>query len=131
MGTITKTTFTPQLFIRNGIKNMDFYKEAFGAIELRRFSNDDGSIHVSEMEIDGALFHVHEQMSNPAKFSPDEYNGTTTLIGLMVSDAHLIMKKAVEAGAVVLSSMKDYDYGYRQGEVLDPFGHIWLIEQKI
>ncbi|WP_216846722.1 hypothetical protein [Mucilaginibacter sp. L196] len=42
-----KATFAPVLYIRNGTINIDFYKNAFGAIELRRFNNDDGSIHVA------------------------------------------------------------------------------------
>ena len=41
------------------------------------------------------------------------------------------MNKAIEAGAVEISAVKDYEYGYRQGEIEDPFGHHWLIEKKI
>jgi PhnB protein len=53
------------------------------------------------------------------------------LIGLFVPDADAVMKKAVAAGASVLSPAQSYDYGYRQGEIIDPFGHVWMIEQKI
>jgi len=41
------------------------------------------------------------------------------------------MAKATEAGATVISPAQSYDYGYRQGEIKDPFGHVWLIEMKI
>jgi PhnB protein len=41
------------------------------------------------------------------------------------------MEKAVAAGATVTHPAQDYDYGYRQGEFIDPFGHYWLIEKKI
>jgi uncharacterized glyoxalase superfamily protein PhnB len=27
--------------------------------------------------------------------------------------------------------MQDYDYGYRQGVIADPFGHQWLFEKRI
>ena len=30
---------------------------------------------------------------------------------------------------VVLSPVIDYEYGYRQGEIKDPFGHHWIIEK--
>jgi len=30
-----------------------------------------------------------------------------------------------------ISPAKDYEYGYRQGEIKDPFGHHWLIEKEI
>ena len=26
--------------------------------------------------------------------------------------------------------MQDYDYGYRQGTLADPFGHLWLIQRR-
>ncbi|MCE6992016.1 VOC family protein [Dyadobacter sp. CY323] len=124
-------TFAPQLWIPNGVTNVDFYIKAFGAVELRRFSNDDGSIHVSELSIDGAIFHLHEETRNPATFNPARHQGTTVTLGLFVPDVDSVMDTAVAAGAVVLSPAQDYDYGYRQGEVKDPFGHIWMIEMKI
>lgn len=123
--------FAPQLFIKNGVTDISFYEKAFGAIEVRRFSNDDGTIHVSELSINGTLFHLHEETSKPNKISPEKGNATTVLIGLFVEDVDAVMKSAIEAGAVVLSPAQSYDYGYRQGEIKDPFGHIWLIEMKI
>ena len=42
---------------------------------------------------------------------------------------HAVMEQAVAAGAVVLSPVIDYEYGYRQGEIKDPFGHHWIIEK--
>jgi PhnB protein len=41
------------------------------------------------------------------------------------------MNKAINAGATVVSAAQSYDYGYRQGEIKDPFGHVWMIEMKI
>ena len=48
------TFFAPHLALINVKAGMEFYVKAFGAQELRRFSNDDGSVHVAEMEINGA-----------------------------------------------------------------------------
>ena len=53
-----KSHFAPQLYIKGGITDISFYEKAFGAIELRRWTNDDASIHVAELSIDGAIFHV-------------------------------------------------------------------------
>ena len=36
------TFFAPHLTLRNVLAGMEFYKAAFGAIELRRWSNPDG-----------------------------------------------------------------------------------------
>jgi PhnB protein len=110
---------------------MEFYIKAFDAIELRRWSNDDGSVHVAEMSIDGALFHLHEDVTRIKELSPERVKATTVSIGLFVSDPHTIMAKAVAAGGTEIHPVKDYDYNYRQGSVADPFGHHWLIEKKI
>jgi PhnB protein len=126
-----KPIFAPQLFIKHGVKNIEFYTKAFDAIELRRFSNDDSSIHVAELSINGAIFHLHEESLRTASFSPEKYNSTTVTIGLFVSDVDVFMNRAIEAGAEIISPAQDYDYGYRQGEIKDPFGHIWMIEMKI
>lgn len=126
-----KTSFAPQLYIKSGVTDIDFYAKAFGAIELRRWTNDDGSVHVAELSIDGALFHLHEESIKSGLFSPEMQNGTTAVIGLFVSDVDAFMKRAIAAGATEISPAQDYDYGYRQGEVKDPFGHVWMIEMKI
>ena len=125
------TTFAPMLTINNGVTDISFYEKAFGAIELRRFSNDDGTIHVSEMEIDGAMFHLHEEGERKNRLSPDTLKSTTVTIGLFVDNVHAVIAKAVEAGARVISPIQDYEYGYRQGEIIDPFGHQWQIEKDI
>ena len=131
MKDIPKTAFVPQLAISHGTMDLEFYKNAFGAIETKHITNDDGSIHVSEMFIDGAMFHFHEEDYDGSTFSPGKYNGVTTTIGLMVADMDAVMARAVAAGARISSPAQSYDYGYRQGEVMDPLGHRWLIEMVI
>jgi PhnB protein len=110
---------------------MEFYKKAFGASELRRWSNDDGSVHVAELAIGGAMFHLHEEVTRKGQLSPETVRSTTLLIGLFVSDPHTFVKRATEAGAREIDPVQDYDYGYRQGTIVDPFGHQWLIQKKI
>ena len=131
MTEINKTFFAPQLYIQSGVKDIDFYLKGLGAIELRRILNDDGTVHVAELSINGALFHLHEESTKSSKYSPIKQKGTTTAIGLFVPDVDEFMRRAIEAGAIELSPAQSYDYGYRQGEIQDPFGHVWLIEMKI
>jgi PhnB protein len=123
--------FAPELFINNGVKDISFYEIAFGATEQIRFSNNDGSIHVVELSIAGAIFHIHEVTSKRYFFSPDKNNGTTICIGLFVPDVDEVMAKAIKAGATEINSAQDYEYGYRQGTIKDPFGHYWQIQKKI
>ena len=125
-----KPFFAPQLLINNGVKDISFYANAFGATENFCLRNDDDTVHVAELSIDGAIFHLHE-VTKPHFFSPEKHNGTTAIVGLFVSDVKAVVNKAIQAGAVEISAVKDYEYGYRQGEIKDIFGHHWLIEKKI
>jgi PhnB protein len=110
---------------------MEFYVKAFNAVELRRFSNPDGSVHVAEMSIDGAMFHIHEETDRDRWLSPETVHADTSQIGIFVEDPDWMVKNAVAAGAKLSSPLQDYDYGYRQGVVTDPFGHQWLVQKKI
>lgn len=123
--------FAPQLIIKVVLPAMDYYKKAFSAKELRRWSNPDGSVHVAEMEIGGALFHIHEESKNSNQLSPESVDASTSLIGIFVDDPHRLIKNAEAAGGQVISPVQDFDYGYRQGIIVDPFGHQWLIQKKI
>lgn len=129
--TKNKTIFAPQLFIPSGVKNISFYFNAFGAVEINQWRNDDGTIHVAELSINGIIFHLHEERPMKGQLEPNKAKGVTALIGLFVDDVDSAMSKALKAGATLLNPAQDYDYGYRQGEIRDPFGHQWMIEKKI
>ena len=125
------TYFAPQLYIQAGRYDTSFYEKAFNAVELRRFTNEDGSIHVAELSIHGAIFQIHEEKLSAGRLSPEGISGTTVLVGLFVPDVDTVIAQALEAGATLVTPAQDYDYGYRQAEVKDPFGHTWMIEQVI
>ena len=123
--------FAPILYLKNVADAIEFYKKAFEARELRRWSNDDGSVHVAEMMIEDALFHLHEEVSREGELSPMTLGGTCVILGLFVENPNQVAAKAIAAGATETSPVKDYDYGYRQGNITDPFGHHWTIEKSI
>ena len=123
--------FAPIMYMKNVADAVEFYKKAFDAKELRRFSNEDGSIHVAEMMIQDAMFHLHEETEKKNQLSPGTLNGTCVIIGLFVENTDELFEKAVAAGASVTHPMQDYEYGYRQGDIIDPFGHHWTIEKRI
>jgi PhnB protein len=125
------TAFAPQLFIPGGVKDISFYMNAFGAKEIKQWLNDDGTIHVAELSINGTIFHLHEERPMKGQIEPKKAKGVTALIGLFVEDVDLVINTALEAGAKLLNPAQDYDYGYRQGDIQDPFGHQWMIEMRI
>lgn len=126
-----KTFFAPQLFIPSGVADISFYVKAFGAVEIRQWRNDDGSIHVAELSINESIFQLHEERPLKGQLEPIKARGVTALIGIFVEDVDATITTAIQAGATLLSPAQDYDYGYRQGQIQDPFGHQWMIEKKI
>jgi PhnB protein len=111
-----KAAFVPQLIICHGTMDLEFYKKAFDAVETKHLTNEDGSIHVSEMFIVGAMFHFHEESYTGKTFSPTKYNGVTAIIGLMVDDVDSVMERALAAGAKLISpamiNLKAREYRY-------------------
>jgi PhnB protein len=126
-----KTFFSPQLFVKSGVTDIEFYSKAFGAVEFRRFNNDDGSLHVAEFSIDDAIFQLHEEKPESGEIEPTKNNGVTCLVGLFVEDIDRVVMNALNAGATLISPAQDYEYGYRQAQIMDPFGHIWMIEKEV
>jgi len=127
----SQTVFAPQLIISDGAAAIEFYKKAFGVDELRRWSNDDGSVHVAELSFQGTIFHIRQESVKQYNLSPATAGGNTVILGIFVSDVDAIIDRAVAAGATLLNAPQDYEYGYRQGDIKDPYGHHWLIEKRI
>jgi PhnB protein len=127
---LNATFFAPELHIPNGTHSIDFYTR-FGATEHFCFRNEDGSIHVAELDINGAVFHLHETMRWLDALEPASAKGVTTVIGLFVDNVQEVFNRAISAGATEISPVTDHDYGYRQGMFKDPFGHYWQIQKKI
>src|SRR6187401_989213 len=105
-----QTFFAPHLAIRVLRPAMEFYQKAFDAVVLRTFDNEDGSVHVAEMEIQCALFHLHEEVSRSEQLSPETVKATTSLIGLFTPDPDKYMTQGAEAGGKISSPIQDYDY---------------------
>jgi PhnB protein len=123
--------FAPQLYMEDLLRAIEFYKNAFGAIEVRRLFNPDGSVHVAEMSIPPAIFRLHQEVSRAKEYSPETLEGTTVVIGLLVDDPDGMAADALAAGGKQISPVRDHENGYRQGTILDPFGHHWLLEKRI
>ena len=130
MGLAMRTTILPFLTVRNAAGAIDFYKQAFGADELSRLTTPTGQI-VAELSIDGAPFNVVDENPEGSNLSPERLGGTSVRIDLVVDDPDKVAQRAVAAGARTLFPIADQPYGWRQGRVVDPFGHHWLIGKPL
>jgi len=124
------TTLTPMLTVRNAAKAVDFYKSAFGAVEISRHRTPAGLI-VAEMSIDARTFFVVDENPQAFNMSPEALAGTTVRISLIVDDPDALTKRALGAGASEVFPIADQPYGLRQGRVQDPYGHHWLIGKPL
>ena len=113
------------LSVRQGARAVEFYKAAFGAVEVYRVEAPGGSV-VSRLAVDGAEFWVSDESPEHGNFSPETTGGSTTRLILTVADPDAVHARAIAAGATQVHPVAE-DYGWRLGRVVDPFGHHWEI----
>ena len=106
---------------------MDFYLNAFGAVEAYRLDDDDGRPVVAQLSIDGAAFWIQDD--------PDASPVATAGVGsvrmiLSVEDPDALFERAVGAGAAAVAPVHD-EHGWRMGRLTDPFGHDWEVSRRL
>ena len=127
MTTPTRVTVSlaPWLSVRKGARAVEFYKAAFGAIEIYRVENPAGEV-VSRLSIDGAEFWMSDESPEHGNFSPQSLGGGTVKMLLTVPDPDALFARAVAAGAQEVYPVQE-GHGWRVGRIVDPFGHHWEI----
>jgi PhnB protein len=119
----------PWLSVRRGARAVEFYKAAFGAIEVYRVEDPTGAV-VSRLSVDGAEFWLSDESPAHGNFSPESLGGGSVKMLLTVPDPDGIFKKAVAAGAKEVYAISE-GHGWRVGRVADPFGHHWEIGKPL
>ena len=117
------------LSVRRGTQAVEFYKEALGAVVVSKIESN-GSI-VALMNIHGSEFWVSDESPAHKNFSPESLGGATVRLILTVQDPDSVFARAVEAGATAVSPVENKEYGWRQGRIMDPFGHHWEIGRPL
>jgi uncharacterized glyoxalase superfamily protein PhnB len=121
----------PFLAVRDVEAAVVFYAEAFGAVEEgERFVAPDGP-QVAVVLLEGQRVGVATEAPDLGTPSPETVGATTVRISLHVDDADATQARAIAAGARELFAVADQPYGLRQGRVVDPFGHHWLIAHPL
>ena len=64
-------------------------------------------------------------------YSPLQFGGTGSCLHLHVDNVDALVERAVAAGATVLMPATYQFYGERSAKLLDPYGHQWLLGQRI
>jgi PhnB protein len=123
----THDRIQPELSVRRGRAAVEFYKAAFGAVEIYRVGGTDEHEAVfSQLAVGEASFWVSDESPPHGNFSPESLGGGTVRMLLIVDDPHAVVERAVRAGATVISPVGE-EHGWRLGRIQDPFGHHWEI----
>jgi len=120
-------TATPYLIINGATRAIEFYQQAFGAIELLRFEAPDGKVGHAEIRIGDSPLMLADEFPEMGARSPQSLGGSPVSILLYVEDVDAMVSQAVAAGAEIQRPVEDKFYGDRMGSVVDPFGHVWHI----
>jgi PhnB protein len=129
-----KTSISPMLSVRRGKKAMEFYKDAFGAVELFSIGDEKSGV-VAKMSVEGAEFWLADEAPDCLNFSPESvganFRGAMVRMVLVVDDPDALFARAVAEGAEVISPVEDKEYRWRLGRLRDPFGHHWEIGKPL
>jgi PhnB protein len=121
----------PHLVCRGAADAMDFYKKAFGAVELMRLPGPDGRLMHGSLKINNCMVMLADEFGDVSdqhrNSAPPTLGGTSVTIHLQVGDCDAWAERAVAAGAKTVMPMEDMFWGDRYGIVEDPFGHHWSI----
>lgn len=121
---------TPYLSIKGATEALDFYKRAFGAVEIMRIPAPGGRIGHAEIKIGDAPIMLADECPEMSFKSPETLGGSPVLIHLYVADVDAFVDRAVKAGATVSRPVADQFYGDRAGKLEDPFGHSWYFATR-
>lgn len=122
-------SISPWLSVRRGARAVEFYKAAFGAIEIFHLDGTSGSV-VSRLSVDGAEFWLSDESPAHGNFSPETLGGGSVKMLLTVPDPDGVVAKAIAAGAKEVQPVSEM-HGWRVGRVVDPFGHHWEIGKQL
>jgi PhnB protein len=124
-------TAIPYLAVHDGVAALDWYADAFGAVEVMRVVGDDGRVGHAEVSIGGATFYLADEYPDIGVVSPRTLGGTSVTLHLTVDDVDTIFARAVDRGADAVMAPADQPHGNRHGTLVDPFGHRWMVSQPI
>ncbi|WP_344892999.1 VOC family protein [Actinomadura meridiana] len=119
------------LVVTDPVRAAAWYTEALGAQETNRITLPDGRTLTVELSLDGTVLAVAGEMPALGMRSPASFGGTSAALHVSVPDADAAWARALQAGAEVFEPLHDAFWGDRTGQILDPFGHRWALDQHV
>lgn len=120
-------SISPHLVCDDASAAIEFYKKAFGAVEMMRLATPSGKLAHGCVFLCGLPVMLVDQNEEMGMIGPKKLGGTPVTIHVMVKDVDAFVDRAVRAGAKVVMPVANMFWGDRYGIVEDPFGHCWSI----
>jgi PhnB protein len=120
-------SLTPHVFVRDVPAAIEFYRKAFGAVEVFRNMLPDGTLLFVDLAIGGGRLVLSEETPQLKAFSPQTIGDSPVLLLLEVEDVDDLARRAIFAGATVEMPVEEMFWGERYGVLRDPFGHRWAL----
>jgi PhnB protein len=115
-------TVTPWVVTNDTRRLLEFIKQAFDAEELGRVEVEGGAIGHAEARIGDSIIMMFDSPFPVA---------TPGLLRLYVEDADAVFRRAVAAGATVVTRVTELAWGDRVGRMRDPLGNLWWIQERV
>jgi uncharacterized glyoxalase superfamily protein PhnB len=124
-------TLTPSLTIRDAARAIEFYKQAFGAVEKGVAKGPDGKVMHAELRNGDSLIMLADEFPEFGSLSPQTIGGSGSGLHIYVEDVDTAFDRAIGAGGVVEMPVAEMFWGDRFGKLVDPFGHKWSIATHV
>ncbi|MEO5910708.1 MAG: VOC family protein [Pelobium sp.] len=119
------TTVTPWIISPSSAKLIEFLKVAFNAEEIphSRITNENGAIIHVVVKIGDTLIMLFD--------SREGWPKTPSFLNLYVDDVDDVYQKSIKLGAKSVTDITALWFGEKVCRILDPFGNLWWINQRI
>lgn len=124
-------TLTPYFTVRDAVRAIEFYKQAFGAQERGLMKGPDGKVMHAELKIGDSIVMLADEFPEFGAVAPESGGSTSMGLHIYVDNVDQAFDRAVKAGAKVEMPVSDQFWGDRYGKLRDPFGHRWSIATHV
>lgn len=119
---------TPMLMFKDARKAIEFYKQAFGAVERFAMPGPDGKgVMHAEIQIGNSIVMMGEEHPNEPCKSAETMGGSPVSFYIYVENADEAFRRGIDSGAISRMPVEDMFWGDRVGSVQDPFGYSWSL----
>jgi PhnB protein len=117
------SSVSPYLIVDGAARTIEFLRDVFGAVELRRFAAPDGKLMHAEVRIDDTVVMLAD--------GAPEWPPTNGHVHVYVPDVDATYKRALAAGAASVQEPVKKDDDDKRGGVKDAGGATWWISTKV